>query len=105
MLLSRMVKAKRKDSFSTASSTGVLEVKMRANLSWRAITRIQKQMPIADDVTTDTMVANLAPLPLPAPSSFATLTLSCLSSETWINHLVYYLYHREQLYLICLIFN
>ena len=31
--------------------------------------------PITVDVTTDTIVANFAPSPFPAPSSFATLTL------------------------------
>lgn len=32
--------------------------------------------PITVDVATDTFVANLAACPFPAPSSFATLTLS-----------------------------
>lgn len=35
----------------------------------------QKKSPITSDVTDDTIVANLAPFPLPAPSSFATRTL------------------------------
>lgn len=76
-----MVNARRRDSLSTASITTELEVKMKANLSWRAIMRRQKKRPITEDVTTDTMVANLAPLPLPAPSSFATRTLTLANRE------------------------
>lgn len=35
----------------------------------------QKKRPMIVEVEAATMVANLAPFPLPAPSSFATLTL------------------------------
>lgn len=37
--------------------------------------RDQKTRPTVVDVATETMVANLAPFPLPAPSSLATRTL------------------------------
>lgn len=52
-----------------------LEVKMYANLSWRAMISDQKKTPITKEVTTETLVANLAAFPFPAPSSFDTRTL------------------------------
>jgi len=70
-----MVNANINESFSTASRTTWLEVKMRATLSRRTITRMQKKRPMMVEVTTETIVANLAPFPFPAPSSFATRTL------------------------------
>lgn len=41
----------------------------------------QKKRPIINDVADATIVANLAPSPLPAPSSFATLTLQCFQNK------------------------
>ena len=55
--------------------TTELEVKMSANLSWRPMISTQKKSPITSDVIDDTMVANRAPFPLPAPSSLPTCTL------------------------------
>lgn len=52
-----------------------LEVKIIASFSGKAMTISQKKNPTAREVNTDTLVANLAPLALPAPSSFATRTL------------------------------
>lgn len=75
-LLSRVVNAKSRESLSAAWITAGLEVKMSANVSWSCMMRAQKMSPIADEVITDTTVANFAPLPLPAPSSFATRTLA-----------------------------
>ena len=48
---------------------------MRAILSLKIIINNQHMKPITVDVTTDTIVANFASSPFPAPSSFATLTL------------------------------
>ena len=74
-LLRRIVKAKRIESLFTSSSTGLLEENIKASSLWKYIINNQKKRPITIDVTTDTNVANLAPFPLPAPSSFETLTL------------------------------
>lgn len=70
-----MVKAKRIDNLFTACKTASLEENIKASSLWYIIINNQKKRPIMTDVTTDTIVANLAPFPLPAPSSFATLTL------------------------------
>ena len=56
---------------------------MYAILLWNMMMRMQKVSPMRVDCTTDTTVANLAALPFPAPSSFATLTLS-ISRENYI---------------------
>jgi hypothetical protein len=82
MLLRRMVNARRTERLSTASRTTELEVKMRANLSWRPMISTQKKSPITSDVIDDTMVANRAPFPLPAPSSLATRTLQQTSNKS-----------------------
>ena len=82
MLLRSMVKASRSESLSTAASRTALVVKMRAILSWRPMINTQKKSPIAIEVVDDTMAANLAPFPLPAPSSLATRTLQ----ENWSMH-------------------
>lgn len=74
-LLRRTVKARSIDSLFTAWSTASLEENMRASSLWKIKISSQKKIPIATDVPTATFVANLAPFPLPAPSSFATLTL------------------------------
>lgn len=74
-LLRRIVTPKRRESWSTSSRTSSLDVNMYANLSWNIRIRAKKTMPIMVDWTTETLVANLAPWPLPAPSSFATRTL------------------------------
>lgn len=70
-----MVTAKSTDRLSTASRTSALVVKIYAILSWRSMMSTQKKSPIILDCVTDTIVANLAAFPFPAPSSFATLTL------------------------------
>uniref|UniRef100_A0A5K1FQM8 Uncharacterized protein n=1 Tax=Nymphaea colorata TaxID=210225 RepID=A0A5K1FQM8_9MAGN len=70
-----MVKASNMARFDTAWMTAVLEVNRSANSLCRVMMRIQKKSPIAADVATETMLANFAPLALPAPSSLLTLTL------------------------------
>lgn len=60
-----------------ASSTSELDVNKYANWSFNAIMMAQNKSPITIDCITDTWVANFAPFPFPAPSSFATLTLLC----------------------------
>lgn len=74
-LLRRIVTAKRNASPSTAWSTSLLDEKMYAILSRKIIISAQNTSPITVDSPTATMVANFAPFPFPAPSSFATLTL------------------------------
>lgn len=74
-LLRRMVTAKSKERLSTASRTSVLDVKINAIWRCNIIISAQKNKPIMVDCTTDTIDANLAAFPFPAPSSFATLTL------------------------------
>ena len=66
---------KRYDNLSTAWITSVLDVNMYANSSWTIKIKTQKKSPITVEYDTDTIVANFAALPLPAPSSLATLTL------------------------------
>ena len=63
------------ESLLTASRTGLLDENMRAISLSKIIIKNQKNTPITADVVTATAVANLAPFPLPAPSSLATLTL------------------------------
>lgn len=75
MLLRRTVKANRSESLLTAFKTASLEEKIQAIWLWRSIIITQKNNPIINDCVTDTIVANLAPFPLPAPNSFATRTL------------------------------
>ena len=70
-----MVNAKRIESLLTAASTSSLDVKIKASSLWKIIISSQNMRPIIVDVVTATMVANLAPFPLPAPSSLETLTL------------------------------
>lgn len=74
-LLSKIVIARRKLISSTAWITSVLDVNMYANLLWSIKISTQKKRPMTVDCATETFVANFAALPLPAPSSFATLTL------------------------------
>lgn len=81
MLLSNTVKAKSIDSLFTASSTGWLVVNISPTLSCNNMIKTQKNSPTTVDVPTATPVANLAPFPFPAPSSFATLTL-CAPMQT-----------------------
>lgn len=69
------MKARRMESLLTAFKTGSLDENIRASSLWKKIMSSQKKRPITMDVVTATIVANLAPFPLPAPSSFATLTL------------------------------
>lgn len=81
MLLSRMVKANRTASLLAASIITGLAVKKRGNLSCKTRISNQNKSPITKDVAADTMVANLAPFPLPAPNSLETLTLQqCVRS-------------------------
>lgn len=75
MLLRSMVKANRMESLLTATKTASLEENIQAILLWKSIIITPKNNPIINDCVTDTIVANLAPFPLPAPNSFATRTL------------------------------
>ena len=72
------MKASRIESLLTAIKTSSLEEKIQAIWLWKSIMITQKNNPMIKDCVTDTIVANLAPLPLPAPSSFATRTLQSL---------------------------
>lgn len=76
-----MQEAKRNASLLTAAMTSVLEENISAKLPLNIITMAKKKMPIAVDCTTQTFVANFAACPFPAPSSFATLTLSVYHGE------------------------
>ena len=64
-------------SFSVASTMTGLVVKKRGNLSSKTRISNQNRSPITEDVAADTMVANLAPFPLPAPNSLEARTLQC----------------------------
>lgn len=75
--------AKRNESLSTSASTSLLDVNINATLSWRIMMITHKMRPINVDCATDTMVANPAPLPFPAPSSFATLTLEIVCHRNY----------------------
>lgn len=59
----------------TIAITEELEVKIIASFPGKAMMIDQNNSPTTRDVNTDTVVANLAPFALPAPSSFATRTL------------------------------
>ena len=65
------MKVKRIESLLNSSSTGLLDVNKRAISLLKNIVISQKKRPITMDSDTDTKAANLAPFPLPAPSSFA----------------------------------
>ena len=69
-----MVNAKRIDILLTNCKIASLEENIKASSLWKINISIKKKTPIVIEVTTDTIVANLAPFPLPAPSSFETLT-------------------------------
>lgn len=74
--LRRIVRASKTEMSSTALITASLDVKIVASLSWKiSVSRLKKTL-IRKDVAVDTNIANLAPRPLPAPSSLATLTLA-----------------------------
>jgi len=53
-----------------------VEVKIIASFSWKAMVIDQNRSPTTKEVNTEILVANFAPFALPAPSSFATRTLS-----------------------------
>ena len=72
-----------------------VEEKRRPNLSLDITIKQQKRMPITNDVVDDTMAANLAPFPLPPPSSFATLTLF-RSLQSIINRMCISLYNLRK---------
>lgn len=69
------MRASRTERLSTAWITASLVVNIIASLSWRINARKLMKRLIMKDVVVDTIVANLAPFPLDAPNSFATLTL------------------------------
>lgn len=71
----RMVRASRTEMLSTASITAPLDEKITASLLWKISARKLAKRLIRKDIAVDTIVANLAPFPLAAPSSLATLTL------------------------------
>jgi hypothetical protein len=70
-----MVNASKTANSLTIKITKELEVKIIASFSGKAMTIDQNNSPTTREVNNDTMVANLAPFALPAPSSFATRTL------------------------------
>ena len=69
------MRASRTEILSTASITAPLDEKIIASLLWKISARKLAKRLIRKDVAVDTIVANLAPFPLAAPSSLATLTL------------------------------
>lgn len=79
------MKAKRSLSLSTTSRRGSLDENKRAILRLKIMIIEKNKMPIIKDVNTDTVVANLAPFALPAPSSFSTLTLHHKSKPQFPN--------------------
>lgn len=78
------MKANRTERLSTEFRTASLDEKIEPIWSWRNTMNTVKNNPTINDSVIDTSVANLAPLPLPAPSSFATRTLQ----------ISYYLYNK-----------
>lgn len=76
MQLTRIANANSMDSRFTASMIESVDVKILASLSGNAITTNQKIIPTIQALNNDTDMANLAAFALPAPSSFATRTLS-----------------------------
>ena len=84
-----MVNAKRTLSLSTTSRTGSLEVNKRSIVSLKIIITNQNTKPITVDVITDTIVANFAPSPFPAPSSCATLTLGYSQASPKVNFFIF----------------
>lgn len=74
--------ARRTISLLTSFKTGALEENINARSLWKKIINNQKKRPMIIDVITDTTAANLAPFPLPAPSSFATRTLYYFMTKT-----------------------
>lgn len=71
--------ANKLESSSNSLRTSALVVKIKAIFSRNNMISKQKKRPTMIDCITETLVANFAPLPLPAPSSLATLTLKCES--------------------------
>lgn len=67
--------ANKTDKSLAIVTTGMLEVKIIASFSWKAINIKENRSPTAREVKTATEVANFAPLALLAPNSFATRTL------------------------------
>lgn len=76
MQLRRTVKANNIASSLTIWITEELDVKIKARFLLKDTITNQNINPTNKVVTTETTVANLAPFALPAPSSFATRTLS-----------------------------
>ena len=70
------MKASQIASSLTILMTDELDVKINASFSLKIMTTNQNINPTSRVFTTDTIVANFAPFALPAPSSFATRTLS-----------------------------
>jgi len=74
-LLRRIVMARSRARLSTSWITLELEVNINAILLCSDMIITQNISPTIDDCTTDTIVANFAPLPFPAPNSLDTRTL------------------------------
>jgi hypothetical protein len=76
MQFRRIVNANKTANLLTIAITEVVEVKIIASFSWKAMVIDQNRSPTTKEVNTEILVANFAPFALPAPSSFATRTLS-----------------------------
>ena len=63
------------DKSPTAKATSLFEVNIYASLSLKNKKNMNRRNPMANDVSTDTIIENFAALALPLPSSFATRTL------------------------------
>lgn len=72
--LQRIVVANKNANPPTILITGVLDVKIIESLSGKTITIDQKKIPNAKVFNNATFMANIARLPFPAPSTFATRT-------------------------------
>lgn len=81
------MRASKTEMLSTASITASLDEKIIASLLWKISARKLAKRLIRKDIAVDTIVANLAPFPLAAPSSLATLTLVNNKEGTVFNFL------------------
>lgn len=75
MLFKSMEKASNGDRSATALATSSLSINMYARRPLRSRKTTNSTHPIASEVRVVTMIENTAPLELPLPSSFDTLTL------------------------------
>lgn len=103
-LLRRTVRANKMVSLLTAVKTASLDEKTWTIWLWKSIMFTQKNNPIIKDCVTETIVANFAPFPLPAPSSFATRTLQIVIKHShviiidnlWLSYYIHTCYTKRK---------